>query len=330
MLKNKRILFSVVGFVAAVFGLFVTSHSVSAFSVSPMKQKAVLVPGDSYTGEVNVTAAADDHKNTFYYKASVVPLTVNDDNNGYTAVYDQANEYTDIVDWVTLSNGSNTVRYGDFVDGAVEPGYSSSLTYRITVPDDARGGGHYFAIQIKSIPDPGENIKDNSIGIIDEMSILSVVYIEVSGDIKVSGTIKNNEVSGFLLNPPITASFLAENNGNTHSDVTYFLQVFPLFSSEEIYTNEEKPEVVTVLPETARYVSEKWSDAPSIGIFKVRQTVYYGSRDNEPSVTEKMVIICPIWLLLVIFFVIFALIFYFVAKSRARKKAKTVKKPENA
>lgn len=195
------------------------------------------------------------------------------------------------------------------------------MTYRLTVPDDAKGGGHYFAIQIKSVPAPDEKIEDNSIGIIDEMSILSVVYVEVSGDIEISGAIRDNEIPGFLLGQPITASFSVENNGNTHSDVTYFLQVFPLFSNEEIYTNEEKPEVVTVLPETTRYVSEKWGDTPAVGIFRVRQVVYYDSLDNEPSITEKIVIICPIWLIFVILFVIFALIFYFVAKAKARKKA---------
>lgn len=328
MLKNKRILFNAVGLVAAIFGLFAISSPVSAFSVSPMKQKVVLTPGDSYTGEVTTVAAADDYKSTFHYRASIVPLTVDDNNNGYMAVYDQTNKYTDIVNWVTLSNGSDTVRYGDSINGAIEPGYASDLTYHLTIPDDAKGGGHYFAIQIKSVPAPGEKIEDNSIGIIDEMSILSVVYVEISGDVKVSGAIRNNEMPGFLLGQPITASFSAENNGNTHSDVTYFLQVFPLFSSEEIYTNEEKPEVVTVLPETTRYVSEKWDGTPVVGIFKVRQTVYYDSLDNEPSVTEKIVIVCPIWLIFVALFVIFALIFYFVTKAKARKK--TAKRVERS
>lgn len=76
-----------------------------------------------------------------------------------------------------------------------------------------------------------------------------------------------------------------------------------------------------MLPETTRYITQKWDEAPAVGIFRVRQTVYYDSTDNEPSITEKIVIICPIWLMFVILFVIFALIIYFVAKAKARKKA---------
>ncbi len=151
--------------------------------------------------------------------------------------------------------------------------------------------------------------------------IASVVYAEVVGDISIRGSIKDNSISSFLLNPPIKASFLAVNDGNTHSKITYYMQVYPLFSGEEIYTTEEDPSIEFVLPETARYITQEWDEAPAIGIFKVRQVVYYDSTDNESSVTEKMVIVCPIWLIFVILFAVFALIFYFVARAKAKKKA---------
>ena len=326
MVSIKKYWLGVVGVFAAVCGLFFTGGAVSALSMTPMKQTVSLTPGDEYTGRVSIYQQGTG-EGKLHYRASIVPLTVNDENNDYSAVFDKTNDYTDIVSWATLTDGTSVADSGGSVDGYADLGETVDLIYTINVPMDARGGGHYFAVLAKTVP---SNNASGNVVISDSISIASVVYVEVSGDIKISGVIKDNDFPGFLLNPPITTSFVAANEGNTHSEVTYYMQVFPLFSDEEIYTTEENPGSEYVLPGTTRFIKQKWDEAPAVGIFKVRQVVYYDSTDNEPSITEKMVIICPIWLLLVIFFVIFALIFYFVAKSRARKKAKTVKKPENA
>ena len=85
-----------------------------------------------------------------------------------------------------------------------------------------------------------------------------------------------------------------------------------------------------VLPGASRAISQTWDNTPSIGIFKVRQTVYYDSMDNEPSVTEKMVIVCPVWLLFVIFFLIAALIIWIVMRVRARSKGSSKKSEEKS
>lgn len=321
----KKLLLGVVSLVAVFCGLLWAGNSASALSMSPMKQAISLMPGDTYTGRVKIYQQGEGGE--LHYKASIVPLSVNDENNEYYGIFDKETSYTDIVNWVVLTNGQETVEYDDAIDSYVPFGEEVELTYTIKVPEDARGGGHYFAVKAETVP--SDNSEGN-VAIKDSISIASVVYAEVAGDINISGAIKDNNVPGFLLSPPITTSFVAKNDGNTHSEITYYMQVFPLFSGEEIYTTEEDPSTEYVLPETTRYIEQKWDETPIVGIFRVRQVVYYDSKDNEPSITERIVIICPVWLLFVIIFVIFALVFYFVAKSKARKKAKTVKKPENA
>lgn len=312
----KKYLISVVGVFAVFCSAFFMSGSVSALSMTPMKQSVSLVPGDEYTSRVSIyQQGTGDGK--LHYSASIVPLTVNDESNNYSAVFDKASDYTDIVDWVTLTNGADTTRAGGTVEGYADLGETVDLVYTINVPNNARGGGHYFAVLAKTIPD---NNADGNVVITDSISIASVVYVEVSGDITISGSIQDNNIPGFLMNPPITTSFVAENNGNTHSEITYYMQVFPLFSNEEIYTTEEEPSTNYVLPGTRRYITQTWDKAPSVGIFKVRQTVYYDSTDNEPSVTEKMVIICPIWLLFIIIFVIVAIVIWIVLRVRGRGK----------
>jgi hypothetical protein len=55
---------------------------------------------------------------------------------------------------------------------------------------------------------------------------------------------------------------------------------------------------------------------PSIGIFRAKQTV---SIFGEESTLEKMVFICPLWLIFIIVFAIAVLVIWLVMKSRSGK-----------
>lgn len=321
---NKKIFgLSVVLFI--LFGIFMGNDNASAFTVSPMAQKVVLTPGESYSGIVKVSVPADGSTSDLEYDASVAAFTMEDSAAGYAANMESSNEYSDIVNWVKLSDSDETVDYGESLTGVVGVGKTIELKYTINTPGNARGGGHYFAVWIKSKAPEIE--RNGGVGISDSIAIASLVYAETPGDITVSGAISNNDFPGFYLSPPLTASFAVENTGNTHADVIHYLQVYPLFSDEEIYTNEEDPAMDIVLPGTSRYVSQTWENTPAVGIFKVRQTVYYDSLDNEPNVTEKIVIICPVWLLFLIIFIVAALVIWIVMRVRAHGK-RGEKKPE--
>ena len=216
-------------------------------------------------------------------------------------------------DWITLSNGS----------GVLQGGESADVEYKISVPESAPAGGQYAAIVVATVPSTG----GEGVTIREVWQIAMPIYASVAGESKLSGTIGEINMPSFLLNPPLEASFIVENTGNVHTDVTYYTQVFPLFSDEEIYTNEENPGTSLVMPGTKRAIVSSWDNAPQVGVFRV---VYTVKAFGGESVMEKTIIICPIWLLFIIFFAIFALIFYLVLKAKARKKAKMVKKPENA
>lgn len=318
MAKYKKIISGLISAVMVLVGVVVPYGAASAFTVSPQDQEYVLTPGQSVAGEVKAVNSSDA-EGKFYYVAEVVPYSVSDDGE-YSASFEATNDYTDIVNWVTMSDDDESEVKE--VHGVLEPGETKSAYYTITVPKDARGGGQYFAVRVKNdLAAAKKAEEDDMVAIKEVVGIASIVYVEVSGDIAVKGEITDNDIPSFLLAPPISASFVVKNEGNTHIKVSYYLQVFPLFSDEEIYTTEEKMGSHYVLPGSSRMITQSWDGAPAVGMFKVRQTVYYDSLDNEPSVTEKVVIICPIWLIFIILFIIFALIFYFVAKSKARKKA---------
>ena len=107
-----------------------------------------------------------------------------------------------------------------------------------------------------------------------------------------------------------------ENDGNVHADAKYTLQVWPLFSDEEICTNEEDPATVLVMPGTKQYHAES-CNLGMVGIYKARQTVeIFG----EKSIVDATVIMCPIWLMVVILVVIIAIVWFVVHRIMKRKK----------
>ena len=317
MAKYQKILAGLVGVVTLFVSVVLPYKSVSAFTVSPQDQEYVLTPGQSVTGEVKASNPSDA-EGKFYYIAEVVPYSVSDDGK-YTTSFEATDDHTDIVNWVTMSDDNESgVRE---VHGVLEPGETKSAYYTITVPEDARGGGQYFAVRVKNdVEAMQEAEKDDTVVIKEVIGIASLVYVEVSGDIVVKGEIKDNNIPSFFLTPPVTASFVVKNEGNTHAKINYYMQVFPLFSDEEIYTTEENMSTKYVLPGSSRMVTQSWENTPAVGIFRVKQTVYYDSLENEPSVTEKLVIVCPVWLLFLIFFIIAVIIIWIVMRVRARNK----------
>lgn len=285
----------------------------TTLTVSPMEQKMTVYPGEPSKGSIKVSNQASA-KETLYYKVSAVPFTRSGD--GYNPMVGDelsGGDYNDIVKWVTFSSNS----------GALEPNEQDEIIYTVNVPEGTRGGGQYFAILVTRTENPNTNSEGNGLSLKEIIQIASTVYVTVSGeDIQLSGTIKDNKISTFFLRPPVTASFTVENTGNTHMEINYYMQVFPIFSDEEVYTNEENPSLAIVLPGTTRYVSQEWSDAPLVGIFKVRQVAMYSSNSEDKSVTEKIVIICPIWLAFIIVFVIAAIVIYLVMKAKSRKNSR--------
>lgn len=318
MAKNKRILSGLVGVVVALVNMLIPYSTASAFTLSPQSQEYALVPGQSVTGEVSTTNASDA-EGKFYYVAEVVPYSVSNDGK-YSPNFDVKDDYTDIVNWVTLSDDDESGK--STVHGVLEPGETAKTHYTIKVPQNARGGGQYFAVRVKNDIDAVKKAENNdTLAIKEVVGIVTLIFVEISGDVTIKGEIIDNNIPSFFTKPPITSSFMVNNEGNTHVTVSYSLQVFPLFSDEEVYTTEEAPGENYVLPGSSRIITQTWEGTPPVGIFKVRQTVYYDSTDSEPSVTEKLVIVCPIWLMLLIVFGIVALIVWIIIRIRMRKKA---------
>lgn len=272
--------------------------------VSPSKAviEEKLEPGNTYHGKLKVS---NDGTKKFNFQATPTSYAV--DGESYTPVFDKENDYNKIREWVTLSQTT----------GELQPGESTEIEYTIEVPSDANGGGQYAGITVQMVQDKEKEAESTGFDVTNQIGF--VIYAEVDGEIEKTGSIVDNKISGFRFSPPISATSVVENTGNTHFTAKYIFKVLPFFGDEELYTNEENPQTALILPDTRYMNTMTWEGTPSIGIFRVHQTVQLNDENNTQSTVEKLVLVCPAWLIFVIALVLFVLIFWIVSRVRGRK-----------
>lgn len=283
----------------AVSCFIVPTFADSTFSVSPMNQKIVLNPGEAYEGSFSITNP-NSSTTDFDYVVNVVPFYVNDN---YEAVFENNGDYSQIVDWIHL--------YTE--EGTISPNQTQDIRFRVDVPDDAAAGGQYASITVTS---KDANSASGTLNIQTKLSIAHILYAEVAGTTTRKGEFLSINVPGFLFSGNIGGTSTIKNVGNVHGNATYKLQVFPLFSDEEVYTNEENPESKIILPDRALTNTTYWFESPTMGIYNV---VYTAEFEGVTSQVKKMVIVCPMWLLFVIIAVFILLAIWIVTKNKKRK-----------
>ena len=276
--------------------------------ISPPRQRIILMPGEVYEGSINVSNSFNAVRD-LKYSVHIGSFNLGKDEDG-NADYDFTDvntitSYNQIMNWITLGKES----------GVVAPGETDVLPYTINVPEDAPAGGQYATIIFHDSTND-DDVKEGNVMIQNVVEFAAGIFADVAGQTREEGVIVENNIPLFILTNELVASSVVKNNGNVHTDAEYILQFWPLFSDEEVCTNEEEPETSMIMPETERYHAQT-CNLPSFGIFRAKQTVkIFG----ETSIVEKTIIVCPLWLLFIIIFVIVALIIWLITKSKARKQ----------
>ncbi|MBR2989625.1 hypothetical protein IKF40_01705 [Candidatus Saccharibacteria bacterium] len=269
--------------------------------VSPTKTKISLTPGASYVGSFKVMNIG---YLPFDYQVYATPFSVASES--YAPNYEDTVSYSHMAEWVSFDKKTEK--------GTIQPGDTVEVSYTVNVPKDAPAGGQYAALMAET---SSGNAEDANIKTIHRVGM--ILYSAVPGETRECAEIEKNIVNSFYFNPPITVSSLVKNCGNVEQTAYYTAKIYPLFSNEAVFSNEENPIQLDIYPETSRFNSIPWDGAPSIGIFKVTQIVRIGDQESEVT---KYVLVCPLWILFVIIALIFFIIFWLVSRARDRKKEK--------
>ena len=302
-----RVLMAVGIMTAPVFSSPVIAEEEGAtngFTMSPMYEKVAIDPGETYKSSFKIRNPSSANT-TFYYKVFLQPYYRDEDNQ---AIFEDVDGMSQIVDWTTIKTAET---------GKLEPGESTMVEFEIEVPENAPAGGQYMTVTVSSDSAAVEE-NANAISIQETVAMGYTVYAEITGTTVRQGEIADVSLPSFMISGDIVGSSYVKNTGNVHGTAKYTMQVFPLFSSEEVYTNEEDPDEKLVLPNRTLYYESHWENTPSIGIFNVKYTVEF---EGVVTTAEKLVIICPIWTLFVIIMSVLLLIAWLIVRARSAKKS---------
>ena len=267
--------------------------------ISPTKQKVSIEPGTSYTSSMKVQNIGEGK---FTYSVEAVPYSVTDDN--YTQNYNNVGAHSQIAEWITFDERTQT--------GTLNAGDEVEVGFTINVPKDAPAGGQYAAIMASTGDGSSEA---NNVRTINRVGM--IFYASVAGETRKTGSIVSNSIPSIVFNPPVTVTSLVENTGNVEATAKYTFKIWPLFDKETVYNNEDEQGTLDIMPDTRRFGTMSWDGAPKLGVFWVEQTVTFL---DQVSTNKKLVFICPLWLLFVIFAIIFFMIFWLVSRARGRKR----------
>ena len=272
--------------------------------VSPAKQKISLTPGSSYVGTMKVMNVG---YMPFSYEVYATPYSVSGEQ--YSPDYTNDATFSHMSQWITFDQKT--------AKGTLQPEELVDVTFTVNVPKDVPAGGQYAAIMAQTDAGNGEDATFKTIH-----RVGMILYAAIPGETRECVSIEKNTVNSFYFNPPITVSSLVKNCGNIEQTATYTVKMYPLFSNEAVFSNEDNPQKLDVYPETSRFNSISWDGAPQIGIFKVTQIVDFGNGNQDNREVTKYVLICPLWLLFIIIALIFFIIFWLVSRAKDRKKSK--------
>ena len=277
-------------------------------SLRPSEQEIELKPGQHYEGSVVVYNVG---KVVFGFEASVAPYQVKNDD--YEQDFASMSESTQLANWVAFPETKFTVN----------PNQSAEVKFSVDVPEDTPGGGQYAAIIIRT-----DDTKRQESGIDVIGQIAALLYGHIDGnELRATGQIQNYHFPSLMFGGEFKINSVVENTGNVDFKVTETLTIKDFFTNRETMNPETVNDAgypvgttsATVLPGTARTFKMSWKGAPQVGVFRVKHTISYLGEEN---VTEKIVVVCPLWLIVLVALLIILMVIWLIMSLVGHRREK--------
>ncbi len=196
--------------------VFADDKPTSALTLSPMTQRIILTPGETYEGTIKVINSAK----------STVPMTYEAVVGAYSPASADGRDDYGSFDVSTRTNHNIMMDWTaiDAPSGTLQPNETQLLTYKIQVPESAPAGAQYISILVSNVTQDA-NSSNNGMNIDSKVQLASIIYANVSGETSEKGVVIENTAPTFLLNNKLEATSKVKNAGNIYTDATYSLQV---------------------------------------------------------------------------------------------------------
>ena len=169
----------------------------------------------------------------------------------------------------------------------IHAGESANVSYSIHVPVDAEPGGHYAAILIGT--EPGTFNQQGALMKVSSF-VSSLIFIQIKGDVKESGRIREFSTSKSLFQTSsVDFTLRFENTGNTHVHPQGDVTIYNMWgkSRGQVLINNQDADFGNVLPASIRKFQFSWTGEQNIfdiGPYSAVVTLDYGS-DGKQSVS---------------------------------------------
>lgn len=304
----RRFLAFLASFVVALtFATNPTNAASNAvMSLRPSEQEVELTPGQQYTGSIVVYNVG---KEAFDFEVTAAPYQVK--SNNYEPDFLTESESTKLANWITFPT----------TEFSVEPSQSATVQFVVTVPEGVPGGGQRAAIIVRAKDDSSV---ESGVNLVTQ--IAAIVYGHIKGEeLNATGSLSAYHFPTLMSGGEFKISSVIANEGNVDFRVTETLTISDFFTKREVLTPESTNASgypvgtvsATVLPDTKRTIDMIWRDAPQLGIFRVSQTISYL---DEEITTEKVVMVCPIWLIVLVGIMFLLIIIWLISAFRNYRK----------
>lgn len=302
-MKFVRIAAPLAPLFAAVLSLvpMAVTHAagVQSITLSPSATNLTINAGTPATRNLTLV---DDGDTDYPAKLYVEPYHVQ--NITYDPQFTRLPGTTDASAWVTLSQTSV----------ALTSHGTATVSYTVNAPKNTAPGGYYAVIfaQTSGQSDGGGVSAQNRVG--------NILYITVSGDSKISGTVTSAALPSFTFGTSVPIGLNVTNTGGIHFQSDTHINVASILGNT-VYTADTTH---YVLPQTTRLITSNWTPVAPIGIYKVtRSSTINGDATALPAAT--IIVARPSFLPLLLFILLTLGGIFLILKHRHDVKRRTKK-----
>ena len=270
-------------------------------SVSPTLFQMSANPSQTWTSEIRVINVND-------YEIVVYPQVVNFAPAGESGtgslipIFTEETKGSTLAEWVNMSQ----------TEVVIPPQQTATISFTVTIAQNAAPGGHYAAILIGT--KPPEKLANVS-QVQTAQYVTSLLFVRVSGDVVESGSIREFSTEKIINNmPDIEFNVRFENTGNVHLQPQGDITITNMWGTERgVIPINYQTHFGNVLPHSIRKFSFNWTGEQSsydIGRFKAIATLGYGEDTKNFSTSTTYFWVIPVKQILAILGG-FLLIFWF-------------------